>query len=103
MDTTGWRVNPADDSGITDATMDELLPGHALPRPRLFSRGARLRFRWGRDDIPQLGRPLGGGVHLDVTDAADARLDALDVAAGQLLGDLDLHPEHQLFPLALRL
>src|SRR5215471_5347491 len=55
------------------------------------------------DDVLQLGRPDRRVLDLDVADAADAGLDPFDVLPDHLLGQLNLHAEHQLLALALGL
>ena len=55
---------------------------------------------WGATRFCSRAGQTAESLHLDVADAADARLDALEVLAGQFLGQLDLHAEHQLLSLA---
>ena len=56
-----------------------------------------------RQQVLQPSGPGRGIFDLDVPDAADAGLDALEVLVGGFLGQLDLDAEHQLLSLALRL
>src|SRR4029079_12994563 len=64
---------------------------------------AEARMAWRSEEVLQPRGPDRVVIDLDVPDASDARLDLLDVLAGKLLRKLNLHAEHELFPLALRL
>src|SRR5215831_925133 len=68
-----------------------------------FRLGLRLGSRFGRYQILEPGRPRGGIFPPDIANTPDARLDTLDVLAGQCSGHLDLDAEHQLFSFAARL
>src|SRR5712664_4141436 len=93
METTGLPADPVGDSEDSPDAMVRFSDAAQLAR---LGRG-------GGEKVLQPVRPDRGFVDLDVPDATNTRLDLLDVLADRLLGHPDLDPEHQLFPLTLRL
>src|SRR3981189_2561355 len=93
METTGL---PADPVGDSEESRDAMVRFSDVAQLARLGRG-------GGEKVLQPVRPDRGVVDLDVPDATNTRLDLLDVFAGPFLGHPDLDPEHQLFPLPLRL
>jgi hypothetical protein len=95
MDTTGGRAAPAADGKDAGGSMDGL-PDHSDSDADAVLGPAVTRFCRREGQTAE-------SLILTYPHAAHAGLDALDVLAGDLLGHLDLHTEHQLLALALGL